>query len=259
MINLTDKSGVQTGWRIPLRMVLLLMAVLSLPVSAQQNSGSEMETVRKNLEKIIPERMEISTVEQTAMEGVYHVRAGNEHLYVYSSGEFVMLGEVFDTNRRVSWTRERKDQERQVAIKELDAMPESRMIIMGDPQGERHITVFTDTDCGWCQKFHRDIPALKEAGLKVRYMMWPRAGLKSASYDEAVSVWCAEDQGDAMTRAKARQEIEKKVCENPVAEHYRLGFKLGVKGTPYIMLDDGRVLGGYVPPEKLLAEAGLNP
>lgn len=227
------------------------------PAFAQDQS--EMDTVRAKLSDIIPERMTINSVEQTAMEGVYHVQAGNEHLYVYSKDEFLMIGEVFDTDRRVSWTRERKDREREVAIGELNAMPEDRMIVMGDTEGERYVTVFTDTDCGWCQKFHRDIPALQEAGLKVRYMMWPRAGLSSASYEEAVSVWCADDQGEAMTRAKARQEIETKVCENPVEDHYRLGFKLGVQGTPFIMLDDGQVLGGYVPPEKLLPAAGLAP
>ena len=236
--------------------VSLIGASLS---AAQAQEQSEMDAVRAKLSDIIPERMEIKSVEQTAMEGVYHVLAGNEHLYVYSKDEFLMIGEVFDTDRRVSWTRERKDREREVAMKELDAMSEDQMIIMGDPEGERYVTVFTDTDCGWCQKFHRDIPALQEAGLKVRYMMWPRAGLSSASYKEAVSVWCADDQGVAMTRAKARQEIEAKVCENPVEAHYRLGFKLGVQGTPFIMLDDGQGLGGYVPPEKLLPAAGLTP
>ena len=235
----------------------LATAMLPLAVTAEDRVTGEMDAVRQNLLKIIPDGVEITSVEQTAMEGVYHVRIGNEHLYVYSHAGFVLIGEVYDTDRRVSWTRERQDKEQQLAVKELDAMPESRMIIMGDPEGDRYITVFTDTDCGWCQKFHRDVPALQAGGLKVRYMMWPRAGLDSDSYREAVAVWCAEDQGDAMTRAKAGEEIERKVCENPVDEHYQLGFRLGVQGTPFIMLDDGRVLGGYVEPGKLLAEAGL--
>lgn len=247
-----------TGGAVAGAMTATVMALLMPGVVHAQQQG-EMDSVRAKLQEIIPERMQINSIEQTAMEGVYHVQAGNEHLYVYSQDEFLMIGEVFDTDRRVSWTRERKDREREVALKELDAMPEDRMIIMGDPEGERYVTVFTDTDCGWCQKFHQDVPALREAGLKVRYMMWPRAGLESDSYREAVSVWCADDQGDAMTRAKARQQIEARTCANPVEEHYRLGFRLGVQGTPFIMLDDGQVLGGYVPPERLLPAAGLTP
>ncbi len=229
-----------------------------LAQSSVGHAQSEIETVRNNLEKIIPARMQISSIEQTPMEGVYEVRAGNENLFVYSQGEFIMIGEVFDTDRRVSWAQERREKERAVGIKDLDAMPESNMIIMGDPEGSRYVTVFTDTDCGWCQKFHQDIPALQAGGLKVRYMMWPRAGLESESYREAVTVWCAEDQGEAMTIAKNRQKVEPKQCDNPVEEHYELGFRLGVQGTPFIMLDNGKVLGGYVPPDKLLSEAGLN-
>jgi thiol:disulfide interchange protein DsbC len=234
-----------------------LMA-LSLTQPSVGLAQSEIEAVRNNLEKIIPARMQISSIEQTPMEGVYEVRAGNENLFVYSQGDFIMIGEVFDTDRRVSWAQERREKEKVVAMKDLAAMPESNMIIMGDPEGERYITVFTDTDCGWCQKFHQDIPALQAGGLKVRYMMWPRAGLESESYREAVSVWCAEDQGQAMTIAKNRQQVEPKQCDNPVEEHYELGFRLGVQGTPFIMLDNGKVLGGYVPPDKLLSEAGLN-
>ncbi len=257
MMYETMTTGRRFGTALAVLSVLAVTGTAQM-VNAQDSSQGELDAVRANLEKIIPERMVIDSVEQTPMESVYHVQAGKEHLYVYSQGEFVMIGEVFDTDRRVSWTRERKDQERAVAMKDLDAMPESEMIIMGDPDGERYVTVFTDTDCGWCQKFHQDVPALGEGGLKVRYLMWPRAGLESDSYDEAVAVWCADDQGDAMTRAKARQEIERKVCDNPVEEHYALGFRLGVQGTPFIMMDDGRVVGGYVPPEKLLGEAGLN-
>ena len=237
---------------------LVTLFSVCLTLASQANAQSEIDTVRQNLEKIIPARMEITSIEQTPMEGVYEVRAGNENLFVYSQGEFVMIGEVFDTDRRVSWAQERREKERAVAVKDLDAMPESNMIIMGDSEGERYITVFTDTDCGWCQKFHQDIPVLEAGGLKVRYMMWPRAGLESESYREAVSVWCADDQGQAMTIAKNRQRVEPRQCENPVEEHYELGFRLGVQGTPFIMLDNGKVLGGYVPPEKLLSEAGLN-
>jgi len=219
---------------------------------------SEIDSVKANLGQIIPSSMEILSVDLTAMENVYEVIAGTETLYVYSRDKFVMIGEVFDTERRTSWAQEKRDKTRQEALVELAEVPETNMIIMGDKGGDRYVTVFTDTDCGWCQKFHKDIPALARGGLKVRYMMWPRSGLSSDSYREAVSVWCSADQGKAMTIAKNRKEIERIECENPVADQYALGHRLGVQGTPFVMLDDGTVLGGYVPPERLLAEAGLN-
>lgn len=236
------------------RFILFAMMSMLAGVALAQ---SEIETVRANIAKMLPPNMAVSEVSQTPMESVYEVSVGKETLYVYAKKEFVMVGEVYDTEQGVSWSQQRKDKQAIAALAELEALPESEMIIMGDPDGQRFITVFTDTDCGWCQKFHQDIAVLAEGGLKVRYILWPGAGLNSASYDEAVSVWCADDRGKAITTAKNREQVAPKVCDNPIKEHYALGFRLGVQGTPFVMLDTGEVLGGYLPPERLLSVAGL--
>lgn len=236
----------------------LVAGVLLSGLGGTVLAQSEIDAVKANLAKVLPPQLQVRSVEQTAMEGVYRVNAGGRTLFAHSKDQFVMIGEVFDTDRQVSLAQEYRDKERVVALKELAVMPESNMIVMGDTGSDRYVTVFTDTDCGWCQKFHQDLPELTAGGLKVHYLMWPRAGLDSDSYREAVSVWCAEDQGKAMTIAKSGGEIPEKTCDNPVREQYELGFRLGVQGTPYVMLDNGKVLGGYVPPEALLDEAGLN-
>jgi thiol:disulfide interchange protein DsbC len=54
-----------------------------------------------------------------------------------------------------------------------------------------------------------------------------------------------------LTRAKSGEEPEKKSCDNPVDEHFKLGEDFGVTGTPSLVLDDGEVIPGYVPAERL--------
>lgn len=44
-----------------------------------------------------------------------------------------------------------------------------------------------------------------------------------------------------------------KTCDNPVARHYELGRRPHIRGTPTIVLDDGRTIGGDVPAERLRA------
>ena len=86
----------------------------------------------------------------------------------------------------------------------LASHPESEMIVFGPrpPAEVKHtVTVFTDVDCGYCAKLHREMAGYNELGIEVRYMAFPRAGVGSNSYRKIVSVWCAEDQQDAMTRA----------------------------------------------------------
>ena len=58
------------------------------------------------------------------------------------------------------------------------------------------INVFTDIDCGYCQKLHQEIPRLNELGISVRYLAYPRAGVKNPqkgaltdSYRKIKYVW----------------------------------------------------------------------
>ena len=118
--------------------------------------------------------------------------------------------------------------------------------------------MFTDIDCGYCQKLHREIPQLTAAGIQVRYLAYPRAGIPSSSYDKYQSVWCNDDQQTALTAAKAGQSVASAECENPIAETFNLGRDVGVRGTPTMVFDDGTVVPGYVQYEQLIARLGLS-
>ncbi len=48
------------------------------------------------------------------------------------------------------------------------------------------------------------------------------------------------------------------MCDNPVAAQYELGMSLGVQGTPAIILPDGQMVPGFVPPERLAGMLGLD-
>jgi thiol:disulfide interchange protein DsbC len=82
-------------------------------------------------------------------------------------------------------------------------------------------------------------------------MAFPRAGIGSKSYEKAVSVWCADNQQEAMTAAKLGSDPDPAQCDNPIAEQYQLGQALGVTGTPALLTADGMLIPGYVPPEQL--------
>ena len=228
----------------------VVVAVTALLFGTAYAQDSNLE---KNLKGLLPSNMPIESVQETPMEGVYEVVAGGQPLYVYSAGKFLMIGDVYDAESRVNLGEQKKNQQMSEAIK---SVPEEEMIVLGD-NSDRYVVVFTDTDCGYCQRFHRNVAELNERGLQVRYLMFPRAGLESDSYNEAVSVWCADDQGRAMTVAKSGGMVEEKNCENPVAAQYELGQQIGIRGTPTMILDNGEVIPGYLPPAQLLSRAGI--
>ena len=93
--------------------------------------------------------------------------------------------------------------------------------------------------------------------------MYPRTGPNTSSWTKAEQVWCSPDRNDALTRAKLGQDLKAKPCaDNPVARTYQLGQDFSLQGTPAIILADGDLLPGYVPPDVLVKQqrrAPLNP
>jgi len=140
----------------------------------------------------------------------------------------------------------------EVRLKELSAIAEDSMIVFAPKETRHTLTVFTDIDCDYCRKLHSEMAELNGHGIKVRYLAFPRAGLDSPSYDKAVTVWCSKDRNQAMSSAKSGENLKKKTCDNPVKQHMALAKKLNVKGTPTLMLEDGQIIPGFVPVDRLI-------
>jgi thiol:disulfide interchange protein DsbC len=83
-------------------------------------------------------------------------------------------------------------------------------------------------------------------GIEVRYFAFPRAGISSDSHAKIATAWCAEDRQGTLTKIKNGDKVPILACqENIVADHYALGQRIGVTGTPAIVLMDGTLIPGY--------------
>jgi thiol:disulfide interchange protein DsbC len=135
----------------------------------------------------------------------------------------------------------------------FEGVGDKNMIVMAPKETRSTITVFTDVDCPYCARLHQDVPELNRNGIKVRYLLYPRAGEGSKTYRRSVAVWCAPDRIKAVGIAKNGGQLEMRTCANPVDDHYRLGERLGISGTPTIFLENGKKIPGYVPASQLIA------
>jgi thiol:disulfide interchange protein DsbC len=207
------------------------------------DQAADEAAIRKALGKMNPD-----TIETTPVAGIYAVTIGPHIVYMSADGRYMFQGELIDVVKRISLTEPR----RRMAVKTvIDAVSENEMIIF-EPAKTRHtITVFTDIDCGYCRKLHSEMADYMDAGIRVRYMFYPRAGIGSVSYKKAVAVWCADDRRAALTAAKKDMPIEMKTCDNPIAEHMELVDKLGARGTPFIVLENGETQPGYLPAKQM--------
>jgi len=205
------------------------------------------EAITKSLGGVFP-GVTPSEISPSPMPGVSEVLIGPRLFYITNDGKYLLQGSLIDLATRTDISEQRRNGLRLAAINELG---EENMIVFPARDSRHTITVFTDIDCGYCRKLHDEIAQYNDQGITVRYLAFPRAGVGSASYNKAVSVWCEKDKQAAMTRSKAGETLPKAECDNPVKDEYELGQMIGVTGTPAIILEDGAMLPGYIPPAKL--------
>lgn len=205
------------------------------------------EELRAAISRFIPD-VEIDSIQPTPIEGLYQIIIGPDVIYMTRDGGYVVKGEILDINERRNLTEDVRANSR---VKLLNEIKKDEYIEFTGKDAHDAIYVFTDIDCGYCRKLHGDVPELNARGISVRYLAYPRAGVHSEVAREMGYVWCAENRQEALTAAKNNKSIEAKTCDNPVAEQYVLGQKLGVRGTPSIFLQNGRNLPGYLPPDEI--------
>ena len=188
----------------------------------------------------------------TPIAGIYEYTRGAEIAYVTADGKFALSGDLYElaSNRNLTEEHRRETRARLIA-----ATPEDEMLIFSPPDPKYTITVFTDVECAFCRKLHSQIGEFNRLGVRVRYLLYPRSGPNSPAWTKAEQVWCSSDRNDALTRAKLGQALKTKPCaDNPVAATYALGKDFAIEGTPAIVLPNGDLLPGYVPPDVLVAE-----
>ncbi|GAC1662816.1 MAG: DsbC family protein [Steroidobacteraceae bacterium] len=186
----------------------------------------------------------------TPVPGVYELTRGTDIAYVSTDGKYAFSGDMIALTTDDNLTEMHR---REIRARMLTAIPESEMLIFGAPDAKYTVTVFTDVDCAYCRKLHSQIAEYNRLGVRVRYLLYPRSGPGSPSWIKAEQVWCADDRKEALTRAKLGQELKNKPCaSNPVARFHALGQEFALQGTPDIVLADGEMLPGYVPPAELV-------
>ena len=219
-------------------------------VSTLGHAADPDQAIRKNLLSIQPD-LPIEAIAESPMPGVYQVQLrGGRQLYASADGQFVMQGYLFQfkDGQAINLT---EAEEGKAIAKQINAIPAKDMVVFAPKEPKTHITVFTDTDCAYCQKLHSEVGELNKLGVEVRYLAFPRQGMGSKGAKDLASVWCSKDRQAAMNKAKARESIAQASCDNPVAQQYQLGQMIGVNGTPAIILENGKMIPGYQPAAQL--------
>jgi thiol:disulfide interchange protein DsbC len=232
---------------------ILCGEAMSAAAPTAQNS---MDAVVAKLKALRPD-LPIESASAAPIPGLIAIElTGGSVLYASNDGRYLIAGDLFEMgDTLVNVAEQSRDEKR----KELIAGVSPNDMAIFPAQGKRKavITVFTDVDCTYCRKLHKEVPQMNKMGVEVRYLAYPRAGVGSPGYDKLVTAWCSTNRQDAITRMKRGEELPPKTCDNPVAHEYELGHLAGLSGTPAIVLEDGRMLPGYVSADQLGEMLGI--
>jgi len=227
--------------------VLVASAIIATSLVSLVANAADETAIREKLTTMLG--LEVDSFADSPVKGLVQVSTNRGLFYVSENGEYLLQARVFNIDENM-----RNETEVALSSLRLDGVKEmASSAITFKAKEEKHvITVFTDITCGYCRKLHNEIGELNDSGITVRYLAFPRSGLNSENYEDMVSVWCAANPQQALTDAKAGDNVASASCKNKVAEQYMLGQKLGVNGTPNIILPDGSLVPGYQPAELLV-------
>lgn len=229
-------------------LVLLMGFVFSTQSYADE--AGDISVIKKVLAELMPQG-QAESIKPTAFPGMYEAIFGPQIIYISADGRYMFEGDLYDLKNRVNLTETKRNVGRAKIVRDMD---EKNMIVFS-PEADKlkyTITAFTDIDCGYCRKMHKQIKEYNALGIAMRYMAYPRSGVDTPSYFKAVSVWCADDKQAAMTKAKSGENLPKVECDNPIKDHMEAAKLVGVTGTPTMVLENGRVIPGYVEPKRLI-------
>jgi len=226
------------------------LITLGILLSASSVAPAGEQEVRAAISNAVPGGSSAIIV-PAQIPGFQEVNVGGQLYYVSDDGVYLFTGHLIDMKTGTDLTEARMGS---VRLAEINKISEAEMIIYEPPGEVRNtVTVFTDIDCGYCVKLHNQMDGYLSYGIRVRYLFYPRSGPGSPSADKAEAVWCAEDRQKALTASKNRQNVALNKCDNPVINHFSTGQRVGVRGTPAMVADDGEFIAGYLPPAQLAA------
>ncbi|WP_367987317.1 bifunctional protein-disulfide isomerase/oxidoreductase DsbC [Vibrio sp. NTOU-M3] len=222
------------------------------PVATQASEFNKEELI----ERFSKLRLNVEDVIPSEIEGLVEVQTSGGPLYASPDGKFFIAGTLFSLADDGQYVDVVAKRQAPLNVEKLAKLQDS--MIEFKAENEKYVvTVFTDITCGYCVRLHSEMKEYNDLGITIRYLAFPRQGGVSPVADQMAAIWCSSEPKSAMHDAKINRVMPEKgenfaQCQSTIKQHYQLGKELGISGTPAIFLPNGEMVGGYLPPEKLL-------
>ncbi len=210
----------------------------------------------------IPElrSVKVTSVTQAPARGLWEIHFSKDDkrglIYLDFSKRFLITGQIVELKTSKNITRERLIELNRIDVSKI---PLEDSILMGSKRATYKVIVFTDPDCPFCARLHKEMKTVLERRKDIAFYikLFPLPIHKDA-YWKSKSIQCALRQSNSKALKLLEGIFEGKnppqpSCETDVIDrNIALARSLGISATPTIILPDGRVIPGAVPSDRLI-------
>lgn len=138
---------------------------------------------------------------------------------------------------------------------DLKKIPLENAVVYGNPKAEKKVIVFDDPECPYCAKLHEEIKKITAKRKDVAFFikLYPLA-MHPEAYAKSKTIVCSKSSPRLLDDAFAGKKLPKADCEtSEIDNNIKLAEELGIRGTPALVLPDGRLFPGYAPADVILS------
>lgn len=182
-------------------------------------------------------------------------------VYIDFGKKFLISGQIIRLSNKENVTENRYLRLNPV---DVSSIPLENAVVIGDRNAKRRIIEFSDPDCHFCAKLHEETKKIVAKNPDVAFYvnLYSRRN-DPATIRKILSILCGkEDAPKLLDAAFAGMTLPNPKCKTSAAEETaRMAGKLKLRGTPVMILPDGRIVNGYRDAEtiqKILDEKPLS-
>jgi len=217
-------------------------------------TNQEAKEILENLKVAEAENLKVQLSPVKGLWEVSFLVKGKPMLvYVDFSKSFILPGPVVEIKGGKNKTQERLAKIQESRRVDFSKIPLNQALVMGDPLAPHKVVVFTDPDCNFCGKLHKEMrQVLQERRDIVFYILLYPLSFHKDAYWKSQSILCNRSL-KMLEEAYAQKEILRLECDSKeIEENIRIAEALGITGTPTLVLPNGRTHSGTLATDQLI-------
>jgi len=174
------------------------------------------------------------SVESNGKKGIVYIDFPKKRLF---------SGSLFQIQDKRNLTQERLSEINKVDVSHI---PLGDALVLGEKKAKYRVVVFTDPDCPFCGKLHEEMKKVVKERKDISFSikMFPLK-MHAGAYDKAKAIVCEKSLA-LLENAFAKKSLPAPKCKTTaVDDTIKLAAKLGITGTPALVMPDGRVVSGF--------------